>query len=195
MHKLYTVTEIAEAICRADGLRLSDHATAHSQVRNAVRRGGLQGGVQVDARGTQAFPALEVYRARLLNALADLSIDISFALPVLAEADRESKPSPLTDNWPPRMKVEAGWLSKGGFRDAVEGIAAGEQWSLCLALYRPGHLSAKRVVARYVWHDDPDSERHDRDTWIEDSFGTGAPQATMTVNLTDLFQRLPPLDL
>ena len=51
--RLYTVTDIAEEICRADDLRLGDHAIAHSQVRNAVRRGMLRDGKVIDKRGTR----------------------------------------------------------------------------------------------------------------------------------------------
>lgn len=188
--RLYTVTEIAEEICRADRLQLSDHATAHSQVRNAVRRGMLKSGRQVDKRGTQAFPAIEIYRARILNALADLSMDISAISEPLQAAFDDTQPIQL----PARCDVGGAFIWRG-FADVVRGPAAGEQWHLIFKLFKPGYTEGKRLQARFVWVDAPDAKKTiEAETFVEGVKGTGSPHVTVTLNLNDLFAGLPALE-
>ena len=178
MTRRFTVTEIAEAICQADNLKLADHTRAYSQVRTAVRRNLLADGEIVDARGTLAFPATEVYRARLLNALADYSIDLAVIGGVIDHAIRDVRP-PLdhTGLW-------------SGFESVIEATQrkTSAPWSLVVSLYRPGFNHGKRLTASIVPGNGSRPDHMDR---IDDSFGTGAPQGRLVLDLNTLFANLP----
>lgn len=194
MQELYTVTEIADRICRADGLRLSDHAQMHSFVKNCVRRNLLEQGQTVDARGTWAFPMLEVYRARILSTFARFAMDIANYETALARALSNSTPAHDAKDWPKRTKVEGGsnWR---GLRDIVEGVAAGERWILRARLYRAGYTTAAGVKLQFVWLDSRDQEVLAEDAARNDeNFGTGKPQAEFTFDLNELFAGLPKLE-
>ena len=186
----YTVTEIAEAICEADGLSLAEHTRAHSQVRNAVRQGLLQHGEQIDRRGTLAFPQIEIYRARIINALADLSVDMVAIKDVLAEAIRNSTPAFDAKDWPARTNVNGAWHWRG-FADVIAGVAAGERWKLLLSLYGPGHLSGTRLQGEFIWDGAPPIESDRSET--DEILVRGAPQVIVTVDLNVLFAGLPVL--
>jgi hypothetical protein len=187
--RLYTVTDIAEEICRADDLRLGDHAIAHSQVRNAVRRGMLKDGKVIDKRGTLAFPPLEIYRARILNTLADLSIDLAKIEEPLESALANSGHLPVL---PERCRFEGATLWRG-LVDIVEGVRNGEEWTMALRLHRPGYVTQKRIIIEFDWSEN-------RRWWGEEPEGTaknlatGAPQAVLTIDLVNLFAGLPGLD-
>jgi hypothetical protein len=182
MTRRYTVTEIAEAICQADDLKLADHTRAYSQVRTAVRRNLLADGEIVDARGTLSFPAKEIYRARILNALADYSIDLAVVGEVIDRAIREVRPP----------HGYAGlWR---GFESVIESIERARQndepWSLVVSLYRPGFKHGKRLTASIR---SESGDRSEAASKIDDTFGTGAPQGRLILDLTVLFANLPSL--
>lgn len=177
MTRRYTVTEIAEAICRADDLKLADHTRAYSQVRTAVRRNLLANGEIVDARGTLSFPAKEIYRARILNALADYSIDLAVVGNVIDRAIREVRP--------PHGHTGL-WL---GFESVIERTHQNDEpWSLVVSLYRPGFKQGKRLTASIS---PGTGYRSETDSTIDDTFGTGAPQGRLVLDLTTLFAKLP----
>ena len=100
MNRRYTVSEIADIICQADGLVSDDYRQAYSQLRQALRREMMPGGEVVDARGTLAFAPLEIYRARLINALMDFRIPLPAIEEVLSRALADVRP-PLgfSGNW------------------------------------------------------------------------------------------------
>ena len=188
MNDRFTVTEIADLICRADGLTLSDHGRAHHQVTNAVRRGLLKDGETIDRRGTVAFPLLEVYRARIIKAFADLSIDMVFVRDALERAALSGSLSFDEAERPERMRTEGGWYSRGPLVDAIEGVAAGEAWELRLRLRAPGLGGGQsRVDARFVWLDRPEKTT-DRVEALK-----GPVQAEVRLDLTNLFRGLPAL--
>jgi len=184
--RFYTVTEIADELCRADGVNLSDNPTAHSQVRNAVRRHLLQGGKLVDKRGTLAFPELEIYRARVFNTLSDWSMDLSriegSIVPALDRAPEHK--------FPDRCSTE-GTTHWQGFRDVVAGVLAGEEWSLVVTLQRPGALpGGQRLTAQMKWAGDVegDNEALDADfqQFLNDAFGEKI--AVLAISLNELFK-------
>ena len=179
MTRRYTVTEIAEAICQADDLKLADHTRAYSQVRTAVRRNLLADGEMVDARGTLSFPAKEIYRARILNALADYSIDLAVVGEVIDRAIREVRPP----------SGHAGlWR---GFESVIEKARQNDEpWSLVVSLYRPGFKHGKRLTASIC---PGTGDRGVTASVIDNTFGTGAPQGRLILDLTVLFANLPSL--
>lgn|GEM_PF-1804615 len=194
MQDLYTVTEIADRICRADGLRLSDHAQMHSFVKNCVRRNLLEQGETVDARGTWAFPVLEIYRARILSTFARFAMDIASYETDLAYALTNNRPAALAEDWPARTKATGPAIWRG-LRDIVEGVAAGERWALRARLYRAGYTTAAGVKLQFVWLDSPDLKVSAEDVQrIDETFGTGKPQAEFTFDLNALFAGLPKLE-
>lgn len=177
-----TVTEIAEAICEADDLRLADHTRAYSQVRTAVRRGLLRGGIEIDKRGTLAFPVTEVYRARIFNALADFSIDLA----AVGDEIEASINRAVTKVKRPLGKASAG--TQPSFETIIRGARAGDLWRLEIRLYKPGHESGRRLVARLFLEGDPVPSPR-----VEEAFGTGPAQAVLTLDLVELFRGLPEL--
>ena len=69
-------------------------AATSRRVRNIAAKGLLQNGKVVDGKGTVAFPALEVYRARILNALSDLAMDVRALREAVEAAGRHFHPAP-----------------------------------------------------------------------------------------------------
>lgn len=186
MSSRYTVTEIADCICQADDLTLADHQTTHSQVRNAVRRGLLKDGEVIDQRGTVAFPVVEVYRARVIKAFADLSIDMVFIRDALEASASKSTLAFDPADRPERLRLGAGWHSKGALIDAIEGVGAGEKWELRLRLRAPGSGGGQsRVDARFVWSDRP-HVTSDRVEGLK-----GRVHAEVRLDLVSLFANLP----
>lgn len=194
MDDLFTVTEIANRICKADGLRLSDHAQMHSFVKNCVRRGLLENGQTVDERGTKAFPTIEIYRARVLSTFARFAMDIAAYEDGLKQALRNSQPANSTQNWPNRTKKSGGWHWRG-LRDIVEGVAAGERWKLRARLYRAGYTTDAGVRLSFEWQDNPElANAGATQGRVDEILGTGAPQAEFLFDLNALFAGLPKLD-
>jgi len=192
VQELYTVTEIAERICRADGLRMSDHAQMYSFVKNCLRRNLLQGGRVIDARGTWAFPPLEIYRARILSTFARFAMDIAAYESDLERALVNSRPDFREGEWPERTKV-AGGNTWRGLRDIVEGVAEGEPWVMRGRLYRSGYTTAAGVRIGFRWLDECDHDDAETERQIDESFGTGKAQGEFVFDLNELFANLPPL--
>lgn len=179
MTRRYTVSQIAEIICRADGLTADDYGRAYSQMRQALRRDMLPSGEVVDARGTLAFPPIEIYRARLINALMDYTI----TLPTIAELLSRS----LAEVRPP-LGASGNWA---GFASVIDQVAAGERWSLVVSLWRPGYAHGKRLTAVVS---PGDGARDAGADLIDSTFGTGAPQGRLVLDLNVLFAGLPALE-
>lgn len=172
-----TVSEIAHRICAVDGLSLADHSSAYWRVRNIVRAGYLEGGEPLNPRGTLAFPADELCRARILTTLASLSLDLTFAAPMVRDAAANSRPAMLPSDWPERTKVDGGRIWRG-FADIVAGVTVGEAWTLRISHYAPGNGHDQRTVAAFILEDAASS-----------LFGS-EPLATITLDLATLFAGL-----
>lgn len=176
----FTATEIADLINRADGLTLADNATTHRRVRNFAVKGLLSDGQAVDARGTLAFPAIELYRARVLCALSDLAMDVRALREVVDAAGRDFD---LRSEPALSLRSEAGIQSRGGLRDSIYGVACGEPWSLTLEAFKPGHSTAKALAARFQWNDARDNGR----VVANRIFGTGRSYAVAVIDLNALY--------
>lgn len=176
-HRL-TVTEIAERLCVADGLTLSDHSGAYGRVRNIVRSNFLQGGEIIDARGTLAFPSSELCRARILALLATMDMNLATVGPLIGRAASDARPA----TWPDRCRVDGGYQWRG-LADIVDGVAAGEPWHLRIRQYPPGNHHGQRLTATFVCGDDNDSDL------VDQVFGS-TPLATLSLNLSRVFAGL-----
>jgi hypothetical protein len=179
MNRRYTVSEIADIICRADGLVSDDYVQAYSQLRQALRRRMLPGGEVIDARGTLSFAPVEIYRARLINALMD------FRMPL--PAIEEVLPRALADVRPP-LGFAGYWT---GLPSVIDRVGQGEQWSLVVSLWRPGFSHGKRLTGIIV---PGDGSRSEDDGILDTTFGTGAPLGRLVLDLNTLFAGLPALE-
>lgn len=175
------LSEIAGIISRTDGLSDEEAATCLGRVRNAARLGFLEGGRATDARGTWDYPAYEVHRARILDALLNLSLDAAKIAPLITRAAAESRAALSTDDWPDRTRVDGGHVWRG-FADIVQGVREGEPWCLVIRLFRPGFTHGQRVTAAFTCGD------HDRKA-LDSIFGS-TPLATVTLDLADVFAGL-----
>jgi len=179
--KKLAVSEIAAAICKADNLNLDDNEIKYSQVRNLVRHGVLRDGVQVDRRGTLAFPILELYRARILTRLADIVPSVADFGDVMYAEVRHGHvlPTRCKGNW-------------HGLRSIVEGVANGEAWWLEIKYYAPGQSRHKRFTTGFVW--EGDERLNDAESaCIDESFGAVPLHAVLRLDLKVLFANLPEL--
>ena len=179
MNRRYTVSEIADIICQADGLVSDDYRQAYSQLRQALRREMMPGGEVVDARGTLAFAPLEIYRARLINALMDFRIPLPAIEEVLSRA--------LADVRPP-LGFSGNWR---GLESVIDRAAKGERWSMVVSLWRPGFTHGKRLTGAVL---PGDGSRSEDDTILDTTFGTGAPLGRLVLDLNTLFAGLPALE-
>ncbi len=179
-----TASEIAAIIAAPDTLQGLDHADTHRRVRHWAAKGLLEGGKAVDRRGTQVFPALETYRARIFDALGDFGIAAETLRQVSIAAIRH----------PSRMSApsygSAGNLSRGALHDAIRGVAAGEQWNLVIATLPPlaahmrgmvdGYREGKLLHIAFEWAGDP----IDHTGFLDKS----KPYGVLKLDLTHLFK-------
>lgn len=155
----FTATEIAEALCKADGLQLAAHSTIYNRVKYLAKREILVPTRRLDARGTLAFGPLEVYRAAVFCELVGLAMDVRALDAVKAAATAHFEGNAAA----PSQMIKGGRYSRGALQDAVKGVAAGEEWSLKLWRVNPGlrivsdqhgtgvELSPEKIDAAYVW--------------------------------------------
>lgn len=183
----YTATEIAEKICATQELTLGDNTALHNRLKYIAKRGVLQNGRAVDGRGTLAFAKLELFRAAVFLELIGLAMDVR-ALEAVTNAATEKPQNHGTTS----QKVSGGYLSRGGLADAINGVAAGEQWFLKLWRVNPGHTDPEHIKAAFV----PDTVV-DKQLWgsnkVDSALGRQPSRAHVTVDLTALF--LPIIEL
>ncbi|ODT17492.1 MAG: hypothetical protein ABS35_25690 [Kaistia sp. SCN 65-12] len=145
----------------------------------------MEGGHVVDRRGTVDYPAIEVYRAALLDALANMGLD-HVALGVVMDAGAERQ---FQANFAPSQIADGVAKPLGSFEDAVRGIAAGENWRLIVATFPPmaveidGFHCGKGLHARFEWSGDAIAMPIER-------FDGAKPRALLTVNLASLWRPL-----
>lgn len=181
-----TVTEIADLICQAQGLRLKDHLSLHNRIRYLAKKGFLQDGVRIDDRGTLAFPLLEVYRAAIFADALALCLDGSALKAIQEAAPRfgDTQPSPS-------MRIGGGVHSRGGLKDAIRGVDAGEPWNLSLRVQQPGHSTAERLIAEFVYGGDTTAA--EIDARANRIFGRKPSRAFAAFVLADIFASIIPL--
>ena len=179
-----TATDIADIICRANGLSLTQHSTAHNRCRYMAKRALLKNGRKIDARGTFAFPLIEVYRAAIYADLMAIGLDVRSIEAVLEAATRtqghESEASPS-------RRGDGFIRSEGGLRDAIRGVAAGERWSLRLRVVQPGHSNSERVDAEFVWDD---AQKPSDPTSVDAILGRAPQRLAVHLDLVALFSPL-----
>lgn len=180
----YTATEIAETLCASQGLELGDQSQLYFRIKYIAKREMLSAARTIDKRGTFAFAPLEVYRAAMLNELVGLAIDVR-VLKVVLEAATSTFPIPGAPVAPSLMATGAR-TSHGGLRDAIRGIAAGEDWFLKIWRVNPSNVAGETVRAAIVCGDLPvkDIEGFDKDS------GGSPSRAHVSVDLTAIFAPL-----
>lgn len=155
METVFKATEIAQTLCKAEGQDLRDHPEILRRVRNLAEKGVLHPLRAIDARGTLVFAPLEVFRAALASELSGLGL---FA-PVIMEAFRAASfDHPTGGRVAPSRMTEAGILSRGGLRNSIAGIAAGEDWNLHIWRQPPGLTKPEELRAAYAWSEIPAEE-------------------------------------
>lgn len=176
-----TLTDIAERICTADRVYLSENSIVHTRLRYAERLGFFERGEARDGRGTWAFPVAELYRARILTAVADMTLSVSDIGPLIARAANEARPASVPGAWPERTRVDGGFQWRG-FADIVAGVQAGEHWTLELTLWSPSRDNTRRLSARFY--------EGDGDSALADAIFATRPLGRLTFDLADLFAGL-----
>lgn len=182
----YTATEIAEKICAAQELTLGDNTALHNRLKYIAKRGVLKNGRAVDGRGTLAFAKLEVFRAAVFVELIGLAMDFRALEAVTNNA--ATKFAVLAAS----QKVPGGSLSRGGLVDAINGVAAGEQWFLKLWRVNPGLMDPEHIAAAFVPEEVTDAQLWDNAD-LDKRLGRKPSRAHVTVDLTALF--LPIIEL
>jgi hypothetical protein len=144
----FTSTEIAHCLCAADALDEGSHPEITRRVKHLSERKVLQPLRAIDARGTFVFARLEVFRA----ALACEIMGLGFFAPAIDTAFKAASfDHPAGGPVAPSRLTEAGVLSRGGLRNAIAGIAAGEDWNLHIWRQPPGLLTPEALRAAYAW--------------------------------------------
>lgn len=176
----FTATEIAEKICAAQELTLGDNTVLHNRLKYIAKRGVLKNGRTVDGRGTLAFAKLELFRAAVFVELIGLAMDVRA---LEAVTDNAAKKFNVLA---PSQDVPGGSVSRGGLLDAINGVAAGEQWFLKLWRVNPGLLDPEHIAAAFV----PETVS-DSDLWgnakVDATHKRKPSRAHVTVDLTALF--------
>lgn len=193
MQPQFTIPEIAEALCNADGLILSDHKRAYSQVRHMVRLNLLPSPTVIDKRGTLSFPAVAVYRARLFKEIIDISADLTRVAGPVIHAENESAP---VGAWPERTNTASGARNWRGLEDIALGVTAAtpaEDWRLQIGIYAATHTEEPRIVARYVWTNAPADGLSEADIETVESTFPAKIRWHFDIHLNELFANLPPL--
>lgn len=183
----YTATEIAETLCESQGLNIGEQSQLYFRIKYIAKRGFLNVARTIDKRGTLAFGPLEVYRAAMLNELMGLAIDVRVLTEVL-EAVAKSFHFPGLPV-PPSLEGDGARVSRGGLRDAIHGIAQGEEWYLKIWRVNPSHLGGEGVRAEIVYTDVPvwQLEGVADDNELA---GRKPSRAHVTVDLTAVFKPL-----
>lgn len=180
----FSASRVGEIL--ADALEVSTEARSNLQhrVRYLAKKGYLKHGREVDRRGTLLFPKSEVYRAAILCEFLNLSMNMQIATDVLRMAERYNPHGKLPES--AQIKGGGGYIFRGGLSAAVQGIAAGEQWTLMLTLQRSGYLSDAGISARYLSSTETSAN-------IDGRLGRAPAATTVTVDLTALFAKIVPV--
>ncbi len=177
----FTATEIAEKICAAQELTLGDNTALHNRLKYIAKRGVLKNGRSIDGRGTLAFGKLELFRAAVFVELIGLAMDVRALEAVTDSAAKKF------NVLAPSQDVPGGSVSRGGLLDAINGVAAGEQWFLKLWRVNPGFLDAEYIAAAFV----PETVA-DSDLWgnakVDEIQKRKPSRMYVTVDLTALFE-------
>jgi hypothetical protein len=190
----FTVADIAEAICRADGIEVRDHALVTKTIRNIANRGVtdskakrtvmLRGGEETeDGRGTRTFPAMEVFRVSLILEMLSLAMD---GRAVSAMDIASGKPTNPFERSPALIDRNGG--STGQFDDAIYGVAKGELWFFEIKLHRASAKHPMSFSARFFQEDFAQTEQDNKA--IESFFGARPVRTRVTINLKELWTGL-----
>lgn len=179
-------TEIANLICLADELDPKEHPAVIRRVKHLAEKGILHPLRTIDGRGTQVFAPLEVFRAALACELMGLGL---FAPVVDAAFRAASFDHPIGGKVAPSRKVAAGVLSRGGLRNAIAGIAAGEDWNLHIWRQPPGMVTPEELRAVYAWSEIPANEITSLSKAAE-AGGVRPVRARAMIELRPIFERL-----
>lgn len=179
----YTATEIAEKICSAQELTLGDNTALHNRLKYIAKRGILKPARTVDGRGTLAFAKLELFRAAVFVELIGLAMDVRALEAVTNNAAKKF------NVLAPSQKVPGGSLSRGGLVDAINGVAAGEQWFLKLWRVNPGLMDPEHIAAAFVPTEVEDAQLW-ANTGLDSKLGRKPSRVHVTVDLTALFRPL-----
>jgi hypothetical protein len=181
----YTATEIADIICKAQGLTLGYHTELHNRLKYVAKRGMLRDGKAVDGRGTLAFPKLEIFRAAVFVELIGLAMDVRALTAVNDAADR------LNAYWGPiaTSGCDASY-SQGGLKDAVrssEFDLGGDYWFLKIWRVNPGRIDPEYIKAAFV-----PGKIKDEELWgnskADEILGRKPTRAHVSVDLSILFR-------
>ncbi len=186
-----TLVDIANELVAHDANR--DPTLTLRQVRNMATRGLLTQGRTIDRRGTQGFPIEALYEARIFSEVSDL---ITEGEP-LREISRalNSPPDELQTlfgrHMPDRLRVEeSGANLRSALTEAIEGASLGERWILAL---RRRHLNAHSLWIKEWAAVVLPLAAHLEDLKGDDTAFLGPQFLTVTLDLSALFQGLPPL--
>ncbi len=197
---IYTATEIAEVICRAEGITLEKSTSIHNRMRylskykynssdpnttNADTRSLLQNGIVTDKRGTVAYPALEVFRAALFYELMAFSMDVRALGAIMTAA---SEKATLGVKPAPSQMGDGQLLAKGGLIDSVRGVNSGEGWFLSLYVHHSKTLKSPTLSGRFLWNGDGSSQIDDDK--IEEAFEATPVRTRLTIDLLKLFPKI-----
>lgn len=186
MKNEYTSTEIALCLCAADDLDDKSHPEILRRVKYLSERKVLQPQRSIDARGTFVFSRLEVYRAALACEIMGLGF---FAPAIEAAFSAASLDHPIGGKLAPSRKTVAGVLSRGGLRNAIAGIAAGEDWNLHIWRQPPGMVTPEQLRAVYAWSEIPANEIIALSKAAE-AGGVRPVRARAVIELRPVFERL-----
>lgn len=151
MSKTYTVTEIADLLAGHDASP-EDRDLLHRQIRILYKKRFLDPVGVKDARGTVEFDTLALYRVRVLSALISAGFDSDSG--IFREAVRAMMAQPLDTAFvAPSTKFDGYVERLGGLKDAVRGVAFGEQWRLTFSHQVP-HLHGFRHYSASFTHVD-----------------------------------------
>lgn len=177
-------TEIADILCHSDGLELENQTATHNRVRYLAKKGILNGGVKVDARGTLEFPRIEAYRAAIFCELMPLKMDVIKLARNISSAETELS----IGQYPaPSQKLGEGSYSLGGLRNAIRGVSEGENWVLTISM--PSHLGCNEISVEFSWSDKPSSGNEE----LEELYRSTRGRTRVLVDLTYLFRGIIPL--
>lgn len=118
---MFSNSKIAAYLSDANG-PAGDPSLTLRQVRHFATRGLLSGGRQIDGRGAKAFPAPQVYAARVLETAAvELGAELG-ALEAIAAAFLG--PVNISETPPSMLDVR----TRDALGAAIRGVEAGEAW-------------------------------------------------------------------
>ena len=177
----YTATRIAEEITLALGVSGEAESALQHRVRYLAKKGHLQDGKKVDARGTLEFLKIEVFRAALFCELLAASMDVRSVRDALEQAQDFH---PGAGQYPDSARTEGGWTYQGGgLGAALQGVFAGEKWTLVLSVMRPGFNDEGGLRAFYTW------EGNEREN-VDQLMGRKPEALKIIVDLNVLFSGL-----